>query len=242
MTICPKRASALAQTKELEVSLNCRTLAALLVCALVTAGCQPPDHVSIPRPEPIEPAQYVINVGDTLDVRFYRTPELNVSVPVRGDGRIQLDLVGEVEVAGRAPDVVARELEARYGRELEQPRVAILVRKFGAKVFVGGEVKAPARIAMGPGLTALQAIDAAGGFVDRSMVSWVILIRRTPTAYEGTRLALDQAVSGEDPSKDVELQPGDILEVPKKPVVHVNIFVEQYIQKNLPIQIIPPIF
>ena len=214
-------------------------VASVFLCGLT--GCAPADHVSIPRPA-MSVAPYVINADDTLDIRFYRTPELNASVPVRGDGRIQLDLIGEIEVAGRTPDAVARELEDRYGRELERPRVAVQVKKFGAKVYVGGEVRNPSRVAVGPSLTALQAIDAAGGFVDRSMIAWVILIRRTPSAYEGTRLALDQAVSGKDPSKDIELQAGDILEVPKKPVVHVNIFVEQYIQKNLPIQIIPPVF
>ena len=213
----------------------------LIGVVLLVAACQPPDHVSIPRPTPAEPQSYLITPGDVLDIRFYRTPELNVSVPVRGDGRIQLDLIGETEVGGRAPERVARELEERFGRELEAPRIAVLVKKFGAKVYVGGEVKNPSRVAVGPGLTALQAIDAAGGFVDRSMISWVILMRRTPSAYEGTRLALHQAVSGEDPSQDVDLKPGDILEVPKKPVVHVNIFVEQYIQKNMPIQFVPPI-
>jgi polysaccharide biosynthesis/export protein len=214
----------------------------IVVLALVGVACKPPDHVSIPRPTPAEPVRYAITPGDELDIRFYRTPELNVSVPVRGDGRIQLDLVGEIEVGGHSPEQVARELEARYGRELEAPRVAVLVKKFGAQVYVGGEVKDPSRVEVGPGITALQAINAAGGFVDRSMISWVILIRRTPTAFEGTRLALNEAVSGEDPSKDIELQPGDIIDVPKKPVVHLNIFVEQYIQKNLPIQFALPVF
>ena len=219
------------------------TRSLLLIAAMLAAvGCQPPDHVVMPRLTSIDAAGYLINPGDVLEVRFYRTPELNVFVPVRGDGRIQLDLVGEIAVAGRAPEPVARELERLYSRELEAPRIAVLLQKFGAEVYVGGEVKAPSRVTVGSGLTALQAIDAAGGFVDRSMISWVILIRRTPTTYEGTRLALQRAVSGEDPSTDVELQAGDIIEVPKKPIVYVNLFVEQYIQKNLPINIIPPIF
>lgn len=217
-----------------------RTLLPLALLGSMTA-CMAPSRVSIPRVATDVPPSYLLTPGDTVEIRFYRTPELNVTVPVRSDGRVQLELVGEVTAAGRTPEQVARELEERYGHELESPRVAVLVKKFGGKVYVGGEVKNPSRVTLSPGMTALQAIDTAGGFVDRSQISWVILMRRTPTSYEGIPLELQDAVSGEDPSKDVELQAGDILEVPKKPVVHVNIFVEQYIQKNMPVTFVPPI-
>jgi polysaccharide biosynthesis/export protein len=43
-------------------------------------------------------------------------------------------------------------------------------------------------------------------------------------------------VTGEDVSADVALQPSDILDVPKSRVADVNLFVEQYIRNNLPIQ------
>jgi hypothetical protein len=38
------------------------------------------------------------------------------------------------------------------------------VRSFGGKVFVGGEVNRPAALSFSHGLTALQAIQGAGGF------------------------------------------------------------------------------
>ncbi len=204
--------------------------------AVAVLGCTPPRATTVPRPADDRPAPYAIGAGDVLDVRFYRTPELNVSVPVRSDGKITLDLVGEVDVAGRAPEAVASELVDRYAAELDRPRVAVIVRKFGGKVYVGGEVKNPARVSLSPGMTALQAIDTAGGLLKTAQVDWIVLIRKTGDSYQGIRLELQDVLSGDDPSHDVVLQAGDVVHVPAKPIANLNVIVEQYIRNMLPIQ------
>ena len=187
---------------------------------------------------------YRIRVGDALDVRFYKTPELNVEkVPVRIDGKISLDLVGDVQAAGLGTDELATDLVRAYSKELEDPRIAVIVRDFGGTVFVGGEVGKSASLKFSDGLTALGAIQATGGFTDRASKENVILVRRTGGRYEGYRLFLQQALTGEDFTQDVALQPNDVLYVPRSRVANVNVFVEQYINKNLPqIPIALPVF
>jgi polysaccharide export outer membrane protein len=187
---------------------------------------------------------YRIRVGDTLDVRFYKTPELNVEkVPVRSDGKISLDLVGDVQAAGLEPDELSDRLLHDYGKELEEPRIAVIVRDFGGEVFVGGEVGKPAAVKYETGMTALQAINAVGGFNDKSSFDNVILMRRTSDRYEGYRLYLKHALSGDDYTQDVALQPNDVVFVPKSRIANVNLAVEQYISKNLPqIPISLPVF
>jgi polysaccharide export outer membrane protein len=187
---------------------------------------------------------YRIRVGDELDVRFYKTPELNVEkVPVRSDGKISLDLIGDVQAAGLEPDQLSEHLRHDYGKELEDPRIAVIVRDFGGQVFVGGEVGKPAAVKYAEGMTALQAINAAGGFNDKSSFDNVILMRRTSDNYEGYRLYLKQALSGDDYTQDVALQPNDVVFVPKSRIANVNLAVEQYISKNLPqIPIALPVF
>jgi polysaccharide export outer membrane protein len=187
---------------------------------------------------------YRIRVGDLLDVRFYKTPELNLDkVPVRNDGKISLDLVGEVQAAGLRPEQLATELVQAYAKELEDPRIAVIVREFGGQVFVGGEVGGPASVKYVEGMTALQAIQTAGGFNDKASYENVILMRRTSERYEGFRLFLKQALSGDDYTQDVALQPNDVVFVPKSRVANLNMTVEQYITKNIPaIPISLPIF
>jgi protein involved in polysaccharide export with SLBB domain len=214
---------------------------AALPWCLLAAACRGPAPV--PPVAALEPgAPYRIKVGDSLDIRFYKTPELNVEVPVRSDGKISLELIGDVEAAGRQPAELAATLGERFGKELTDPRVSVIVRGFGGSVFVGGEVGTPQAVAYGSGLTVLQAIAAAGGFEDTAHRASVILIRRDASGYHGYRLALTKALSGSDHTQDMRLQPTDIVFVPKSKIANVNLFVEQYIRNLLPVQPALPVF
>jgi polysaccharide export outer membrane protein len=217
-----------------------------LIAALVagTAGCafnSPPGRVDAsmsPYAGVNEP--YRIQVGDTIDVRFYKTPELNVrNIPVRHDGRISLDMIGDVEAAGLQPDELSQRLSEAYGHELQEPRITVIVRKFGGRVFVGGEVGSPKALHYVHGMTALQAIQSAGGFKDESSRQNVVLIRRGPEHYQGYRLFLEDALTGKDYFQDVALQPNDVVWIPRSRISNADLAVDQYIRQMLPIQYIP---
>src|SRR4029453_13928496 len=148
-------------------------MAVMVGCLVVAAGCAfkaPPGRASGEMSAVVVDHQpYRIRVGDELDVRFYKTPELNVEkVPVRNDGKISLDLVGEMQAAGLGTDELAANLRSAYSKELEDPRIAVIVREFGGQVFVGGEVGKPAALKYVEGMTALQAIRAAGALTTRA--------------------------------------------------------------------------
>jgi len=209
-------------------------LAAAPMCVgACSSGPKPPPPIA---PGATMGTPYVLKVGDYLDIRFYKTPELNIEVPVRSDGKISLELVGDVQAAGLQPDELSRVLMERYSGELTNPRVAVIVRSFGGQVFVSGEVAKPTAIPFSTGLTALQAISGAGGFATTAQKSNVLLMRESGGHYTGHRLELTRALSGDDPSADVPLQPTDIVFVPRSKIANVNLFVEQWIRNNLPVQ------
>ena len=63
---------------------------------------------------------------------------------MRPDGRISLQLVGEIIVAGHTPAELGAILTEHYGREIKEPEVTVIVRSFTAqKIYVDGEVDAP---------------------------------------------------------------------------------------------------
>jgi protein involved in polysaccharide export with SLBB domain len=188
---------------------------------------------------PQSPGPYLIKPGDTLSVRFYKTPELNIDTPVRSDGKISLELVGDVQAGGMEPAELSKLLNERYKGELQDPRVTVIVTAFGGEVYVSGEVKSPAAVPLGIPLTALQAIDKAGGFLTSAEKTSVILIRNEQGTWHGYKLDLDRAASGEDLDADPLLQPRDIVHVPRSVVANVNVFVDMYIRKNIPITSIP---
>jgi len=215
---------------------------------MLTGGCafkSPPGRATQDMSSyQMDKEPYQIRLGDLLDVRFYKTPELNVEkVPVRKDGKISLDLVGDVQAAGLEPDELAANLTRAYSAELQDPKISVIVRDFGGQIFIGGEVGRPQALKYAEGMTALQAIQAAGGFKDESSKQNVILIRHKADRYDGYRLYLQRALTGEDYAQDVALQPSDVVYVPKSRISNVNQLVSQYVSKNLPtIPISLPIF
>jgi len=196
----------------------------------------------LPPIEESHNAPYLIKAGDSLEIRFYKTPELNAKVPVRPDGKISLELVGDVEAAGRQPAELAGTLTERYATELEHPRVSVIVRTFGGQVYVQGEVKSPSAPPFALGMTALQAISVAGGFAETAQPNSVILIRLVEGQYHGYRLALRDALLGKDPSQDVLLKPADILHVPRSWIANADLFVDQYFRKLVPVVPAIPVF
>ena len=74
------------------------------------------------------PQDYQIQVGDQLDIKFFFNPELNETVLVRPDGRIALQLIGELPVVGNTVEQIRTILMKNYSGQLKNPEVAVLLR------------------------------------------------------------------------------------------------------------------
>jgi protein involved in polysaccharide export with SLBB domain len=95
---------------------------ALLLGMTSCATSQPavtPAEVQM-KAAPPNPAPYVIQPGDELDIKFFYNPELNESVIVRPDGKISLQLVDEIQASGLQPSELDRQLTDLYSRELKK--------------------------------------------------------------------------------------------------------------------------
>ena len=85
-------------------------------------------------------------------------------------------------------------------------------------------------------MTILQSIASAGGLKDTARINEIILIRRGPENRPASMLVnVEKAIDGNDPAQDLLLEPADIVYVPKSPIANVNLWVDQYIRKNIPI-------
>ena len=74
------------------------------------------------------PTDYQVQVGDQLDIKFFFNPELNESILVRPDGRIALQLVGEISVIGLTVKQIREILIENYAGQLKNPEIAVLLR------------------------------------------------------------------------------------------------------------------
>ena len=212
----------------------------LVACAPVVKNpALLPSNDQNTQPGSYKEREYRIQLGDQLDIKFFYNPELNEQVTVRPDGRISLQLVHEIMVAGLTPSELTDLLTTRYASELKKPEITVIVRSFGAhKIYVDGEVTRPGVFPLIGFVTVLQAISQAGGMKETARTSQVVIIRRSEDNKPlVSSLNLNKVIDGTDMSQDIALKPFDIVYVPRSAISNVNVWVDQYVRRNLPISI-----
>jgi polysaccharide export outer membrane protein len=182
---------------------------------------------------------YRVQINDVLEFLFFKNTELNQTQTVGPDGKVSLQLIGSVQVIGRTVDEITAEVTTLYAKELVHPQVTVAVKEYsGLKVYVGGEVNQPGIQIYRGGLTALQAVVAAGGFKTTASLTSVIRIHKGPNAEPvGTVVDLSRVLKHSELQYDVALAPTDIIFVPRSAIANVNLFVEQYFRNMWPIPI-----
>ena len=232
------------------IGWNNSAVAKAMAIALVAAtgtGCtaamyqvkaeQAPMEIRVKAAPRKLPGPYQIQVDDLLTIRFYRNPELDQDVRVRPDGKISLPYVDDVLASGRTPDGLDATLTKAYTGELATPDVTVIVVEFGAqKVYVGGSVSSEGQVDLRGEMTMAQAIKAAGGFDRTARRDQVVLMRRDGGGnVKAWAVDFRQIDNGKHPELDIMLQPFDIIHVPQSAIANVNLWIDQYIRENLPI-------
>ncbi len=180
---------------------------------------------------------YVIEAGDTLQVRYTFHPDLNQDAVVQPDGKVNLHHVGDVEVAGHSPSDVEALLVEKTSTRLRAPEIVVGISKFSEKsVYIGGEVGKPGFVPYRRGMTPLQAVIAVGGFKETARMDTVVLVRlgATPEQYISRTLDLSKAVH-EGNREGVYLAPHDVVYVPRSRVADANLWVKQHITDMIPL-------
>ncbi len=181
----------------------------------------------------VEP-EYRIQVGDVLAIQSYFDPSLNQEVVVRPDGRISLTLVDEIDVLGKTPTELDKELTAAYAAYLNAPDISVVVKEAaGRSVYVGGEVASPSLLPLQGDLTLLQGIARVGWFRSTGNTKQVLLLRRQADGkFRVFQDNVDRVLRNESP--DVYLRRHDIVYVPKTQIADLNQFVTQYLSNMVP--------
>jgi polysaccharide export outer membrane protein len=209
-------------------------LALLLVAAAPRSSAATFPNIPYATWSDDEP-QYRLYPGDEIDVAVPSAPELNKTVIVQPDGRVQLPLVAPQMAADRTPTQLERALTRAYADELLRPEVRITVRAQPLRVFVGGEVGKPGVYDMPGDIDALRGVIQAGGFGDNAKRSQVVIIRRGPGGQPMMR-TVDLGRSLKTPAGGdlVPLRRFDIIFVPRSGLGDIDVFMTQ-VRNALPI-------
>ena len=167
---------------------------------------------------------YIIALTDRLRVDIFQENDLGVISRVDSKGRINLQLVGPVQVAGMTIEKAEIAVENAYRdqRFLRDPQVTIIVEEYAAReVIVQGEVVQPGRISLPieSGMSVLDAITKSGGFTDLAKGNSVTITRTLPDGTKSVTTVDVQSVlrgrkTPEETNSSMLLLPDDIVYVP----------------------------
>ena len=162
-------------------------------------------------------ARYRLCKGDIVALDFPLIPAFNQALTVQPDGYITLHGIGDLHVEGMTVPELVRALETRYGKILKDPIVTVELRDFARPSFVAsGEVERPGKYDLRGATTVTEAIAIAGGFKNSARPTQVLVFRRVSDDWVQVKtLNMSKLVRAASLRENIELQPGDILFVPK---------------------------
>ena len=167
------------------------------------------------------PDDYIIGSGDQLSVFVYRNPDLSEpGVAVRPDGRISTPLIEDIVAAGKTPTELAREIEQRLTKYIQDPNVTVIVRGFigppDRQVRVIGEAVDPIAIPYRDHMTLLDVMIATKGLTKFAAGNRAMIVRTDAAGKQQTiRVHLADLIKDGDINQNIEMTPGDTLIVPQ---------------------------
>ena len=206
-------------------------LAASLTALGPLAGCSgPPKGGTEVAPMKTDPGlakdgtvsdEYIIGAGDQLSIFVYRNPDLSeAGVAVRPDGRISTPLIEDIVAAGKKPKELARELETKLSKFIQDPNVTVIVRSFvgppDRQVRVIGEATEPTAIPYRDHMTLLDVMIATRGLTKYAAGNRAVIVRVDPDGKRRSiNVKLADLIKDGDISQNLEMQPGDTLIIPQ---------------------------
>jgi polysaccharide export outer membrane protein len=198
-----------------------------LALVLALSGCDAGLFKSHAGPPVVEksatkvPDDYIIGSGDQLSIFVYRNPDLSEGgVAVRPDGRISTPLIEDIAAAGKTPTQLAREIEGRLTKYVQEPNVTVIVRGFigpsDRQVRVIGEATDPIAIPYRDHMTLLDIMIATKGLTKYASGNRAVIIRIDPDGkQQSIKVRLSDLIKDGDISQNIEMNPGDTLIVPQ---------------------------
>lgn len=156
---------------------------------------------------------YVIGIGDALNVQVWEQEKMSAHVRVRTDGQVSLPFLNDVPAAGLTPVGLARNLEGRLKAFIVSPQVVVAVDEARPlSVSVLGQVGEPGLHNLDPGAGVAQALAAAGGLRDFAKKDRIFVLRQGDQPIR-LRMTWDAVTSGQGRAATLRLRAGDVVVV-----------------------------
>jgi protein involved in polysaccharide export with SLBB domain len=158
------------------------------------------------------PSDYIIGPGDELQIKIWGQVQANLRVVVDRSGQIYIPQVGQISVAGIHYGDLEQHLKNEISKIFKNFNVtANIGRLRSIQVFVVGNARYPGTYTISSLSTLVNAIFASGGPTPQGSLRHIQVRRDGATITDFD--FYDLVIKG-DKSKDVRLQPGDVIYIP----------------------------
>ena len=160
---------------------------------------------------PVSP-DYLLGPGDTLDILFYGKTNNTFSLEINRDGSVDFPELGPVGLSGLTYGEAKEMLQARIAAQVIGTQASISMGTLRSmQIFVLGEAFNPGAYTVSSLSTITHALVSSGGVSDIGSLRNIQLKRQGKLV--ATLDLYDLLLSG-DTSKDLRVQPGDVIYIP----------------------------
>ncbi|HEX4984508.1 MAG TPA: polysaccharide export protein EpsE [Burkholderiales bacterium] len=167
---------------------------------------------------------YVMGPGDAIKVTVYQNPDMTTETRISEVGSVMLPLLGPVELGGLTPAQAEIRIAAllKSGGFVPRAQVTVFVTQFRSRqISVLGQVGKPGRYAIEePSLRLTDALALAGGISGGGAES-VTVIRAGDSGEQRFEIDLLGIFDAPSSAKNIEIQNGDTIFVPRIPVFYI---------------------
>ncbi len=168
-----------------------------------------PEIAKAAKRLPVNDAPYILGAEDQIQIVVLNGPEFSGSHMIRPDGKITINLVGEVKASGLAPEELGVVLKDRLKKYIVDPDVNVQVMAIRSrKFYIQGEVNKPGEYLLVTPIRVLEALVNAGGFKDFANKKSIVIM--TPDG-DRKKFNYNDVIKGKHMEQNIYLNPGDII-------------------------------
>lgn len=158
---------------------------------------------------------YLIGIGDVLDISVWKDEALTRSCVVRPDGAISFPLIGDIQAAGMTTYQLKADIEKKIERYVPGATLSLDVKQVNSMmIYVIGKVNAPGRFVVVSNVNVLQALATAGGLNIYAKRNWIKVFRQEKNKTTIFRFKYDEVVDGNHLEQNIMLKRGDVVVIP----------------------------
>jgi len=169
-------------------------------------------------------SDYIIGPEDLLEIRVFELPELNNTVRVSADGKINIPPIGDINVDGLPKSEVEKKIQLLLQNNfVNNAHVVIFIKEYRSqKVNIIGAVKKPGNYPILAKKTLLELLSEAGGISDNAGEKLFVFRKNNPETIK-LEINIKELLSEGNVDLNIIIKPGDVINIP--PVEKITIYV-----------------